>query len=74
MGCIEVREVHYYRACSVHLDEVHEIPDEEVMMCPHGHRVETWVTMCSDGRVIGQSWKNKTGMLVGKRVKEKKSE
>jgi hypothetical protein len=68
-------EVHFYRACPIHLDEVRPLHENvvgpEVLYCPHGHRVTSWVTMCSDGRVIGQAYKNREGMVVGGRARRK---
>lgn len=67
-------EVHFYRACPVHLDEVKSAQNSghggEILMCPHGHRVTTWVTMCSDGTIVGQAWKHRDRMVVGGREKK----
>jgi hypothetical protein len=68
-------DLHFYRACPIHLDEVQEVgpqgPGAEILMCPHGHRVTSFVTMGSDGTIVGHAYKHRVPMIVGERERNK---
>ena len=63
--------IHFYRVCPIHLDELREDEFDD-LACPHGHTVSTWVTMGSDGTIVGQAYRYREAMIVGRVATTKK--